>query len=133
MRQPAWRRIAQLAASIGNWRDLANEWRLRSLRPYKSPEQISFPLDREKLSHTIIRWPAQSPWPGARPFGGDLRVGFRRFVTVQDLDIEQPYPGVVFFQVQFRDRTFNVAADFRDYPDVIQTEALHRSAIYFKM
>lgn len=131
--RPLWRRALEQLASINTWRDLVNEWSLRSSNAYVTPEPISFSLPTEKLRHVSIRWPARSPWPGTFPFGNDLRVGLTRFAPVHATEVPQPYPGVILFQVQIRDRTFDVSADFRDYPDVIQEEALQQSVVYFKM
>ena len=123
----------QSAGRIDVFRDLWNEWRSRSVRPYTTPEKISFPLDNTKLSHTRIVWPARSPWENARPFGGHLRVGLERFVAVEHADIPQPYPGLVLFQAQYKDRKFDLALDFRDYLDVVQEKALKQVTLYFKM
>lgn len=132
-RAPIWRRLVRSAGRGYSWRDLWNEWRLRSLRPYATREPISFPADANKLCHTSVRWPARSPWEGYPLFCPDLRVGLERFVPVAEAEIPQPYPGVVIFEVQVSDRTFEVAVDFRDYADVIQQQALKRVVVYFKM
>ena len=132
-RAPIWRRLISSASRGYSWRDILNEWKLRSRRPYASPEPISFPPDTNKLRHTTIRWPVSSPREGFKLFCPDLRVGFERLVPVTRIEIPQPYPGLAIFQVQVRDRTFEVAVDFRDYAEVIQQEALDRVAVYFKM
>lgn len=132
-RAPMWQRVIRSAGTVYSWRDLWNESRMRSRRPYETCEQISFPSNPNKLTHTRIRWPTHSSREGFRLFGSDLRVGLGRFVQVVAAEIPQPYPGVILFEVQVKNRTFDIAIDFRDYSDVIQDGALDRAAVYFKM
>ena len=80
-----------------------------------------------------VSWPMQYEWPLAEGWVRPLREGIAAFTTVHSRAIDQPYKGIVLFEVGYPDQPAQtVAVDYYDYT-FINDECLEQVALYFKM
>jgi Glycosyl transferases group 1 len=115
---------------LATWGPREFRWRLSAECRTGAP--IHFPLDPAKVRDMQVRWPKTYQWPPARRFVSDIASGLKRFVPVRSAELPQP-AGIVMIQVCYRSKVFDVAIDYSDYLDRIDSEVLKRSALYFKM
>jgi hypothetical protein len=105
-------------------------WKLRPgppVTPYHT-----WPFDRTLLSQAVIRWPARYAWPAAAKWLDHLRVGLSELVAIVPAEIEQPYPGVMPFEIALPGRTVRIAVDYADR-SAIHEACAAECAVYFKM
>ena len=120
-------RVRQYAPPAA-WRAAGTEqvWRLRG--SCAEEPSVAVPGDLPE-----VYWPTQYEWPLAEGWVRPLREGLDAFTTVQPRAIEQPYMGIVLFEVCFPGQApQSIAVDYYDYTFVNQ-ECLEQVALYFKM
>ena len=83
-------------------------------------------------ARVVFRWPARYAWPPASIYVDPLRTGLSRLVRIEPAEIPQPYRGVVMLEATVDGRRHDIAVDYGDDPE-LQTEAVDRSSLYFKM
>jgi len=98
------------------------------------PVTFTWPVDRDALREVQIRWPngRSYAWAPRKAWGDQVRDALRRFVSVVETDLPQPYQGVVNFEFARGGRTSRVMVETSDYAPL--NEAAYRDAdLHFKM
>jgi len=93
----------------------------------------SFPLDPERIRQLRIYWPKTYEWPRARYFVQDIATGMRKYVSVEEADIPQPFKGILVFRAGENGQIRDIAIDYSDYADCVDISCLDRVSLYFKM
>ncbi|MHB8235644.1 MAG: hypothetical protein ACYDHT_13415, partial [Solirubrobacteraceae bacterium] len=103
-------RVRQYAPPAA-WRAAGAE-RLWSMRAPCAPQALA----TAPAALPEVYWPTRYEWPLADGWVGPLRVGLSGFTTVQQREIEQPYMGIVLFEVGFPgEASQTIAVDYYDY------------------
>ena len=115
------------------WQTLAADaaWRVRYRRPVPSLPP-TWPVPAADAARVVLRWPARYAWPPSSIYVDPLRTGLSRLVRIEPAEIPQPYRGVVMLEATVDGRRHDIAVDYGDDPE-LQTEAVARSSLYFKM
>lgn len=102
-------------------------WKLRTPRtPQRSRVRVPGVLPS-------VYWPTQYEWPLAEGWVRPLRDGMGGFTSVEPRAIDQPYKGIVLFEVDYRNEApKTIAVDYYDYT-FINEQCLAQVALYFKM
>lgn len=101
-------------------------WAAASRRPPAAPP--TWAPDEAALRSTVLRWPTDYGWAGARPWVHDLGRALAARVRTEPAAIAQPYDGIVVCEWA----GFPVAIDYGDFSDV-DTACADAVALYFKM
>jgi Glycosyl transferases group 1 len=114
------------------WRDGARElaWAVSSRRPPAAPP--TWTPDPAALRDTVLRWPRDYGWAGARPWVHDLGRALGTRARIAPADIAQPYDGIVVFEWSTTGGSFPIAIDYGDFSDV-DSACAGAVALYFKM
>lgn len=125
-------RVLRAAVKPQRLRDGARElaWSAVSRRPAKVPPR--WPLDESALRETVLRWPSDYGWAGARPWVHDLGRAIGSRVRVQHVDIPQRFDGIVMFECGSAGHALPIALDYGDHSDVDRACAAE-VALYFKL
>jgi hypothetical protein len=113
--------------------DLLREKSWKDTTPFQTPAPLSYPVNTSAWRRVTLRWPSKYEWSKAAIFVDALRTGLERFVRVEPADIPQSYRGIVMFHLVLGGRAVPVTIDYFDHFDVIEFDALAKSAVYFKM
>jgi len=109
---------------------------LLSLQPVPMPDEPR-QIEAAELGGVAIRWPANLDWPPAQNWVEPLFYGFRSRVPVVVEEIPQRLAGTVVIRFCRGHRSYPVALNFSDYPDVIHLTRddgeSRRLALEFKM
>jgi len=86
-----------------------------------------------ELHNVSVRWPTKYEWDAASDWVELLKVGFRRYATVELVDdIDQPYKGTVVIEIVMSGRRRKVAIGYSDYLP-IDEDCAGKCDLYFKM
>jgi hypothetical protein len=105
-------------------------WSATTRRPASAPP--TWPLDASALKETVLRWPADYGWAGARPWVHDLGRAIGARVRVEPADIPQRFDGTLRFECGPAGRTVPIALDYGDFSDIDEACA-DDVALYFKL
>jgi hypothetical protein len=119
--------------ALKNISDIKDELIWKSRSPYKSPFPLTFPLDKDLVSRSFIRWPITYEWATASNYVDDIRTGLAVHLPVELADVTQGGQGVVCFELVIDGTPHRITIDYFDRFDVINQESLAASAVYFKM
>jgi hypothetical protein len=101
--------------------------------PAKAPTlEPTWPLSREKLATTRVRWPTQYENPLAASMFEFSLDRFRQHVPVEVADIPQKEPGLTTFELYIGSQRHLIAIDYYDFAH-IDDDVAQRCSIYFKM
>ena len=114
------------------WRERASEATWKLSPSLETPYPPSWPLDRERLSRAVVRWPSSYEWPPSAKWVDPLREGLRKHVTVESAPIAQTEQGVVALELVLDGHAHVVTVDYHDLP-ALNARSVERSAVYFKM
>ena len=120
-----WKNIFKLQT----WQDVATELFWRATANTKSDTAPSWPLDEEKLTKTVIEWPAaylRHKWLI------HIQTGLAHHVHLEIKEIPQPDGAVALINLIKNGSRYLVAIDFSDYV-TIDHKIVKAAPIYFKM
>jgi hypothetical protein len=129
---PLTRRRVRLLIEPGVWADIARDavWTAWP-KPTDPPEPTS-PIDAERTSRVRLRWPRTYEFAPSASYFEWVRNGFARHLPIEEVDLPQPYPGLVLFELEADGDRHLVAVDYYDFMHVNE-EAAARCTVYFKM
>jgi len=97
-----------------------------------TPLPPSWPLDRDRLRRTIVRWPVAYDWPDAVRWMETLLSGLRTHVQVEFADLPQSYRNIVMIQLWLDGKRHDIAIDYADQSN-IDAKCRGNCELYFKM
>lgn len=114
--------------------DRAYEFFWRRTSPHTIPRgELLRPVPDEELARIEITWPSTYVWEPRRILGDQVRDALRRFVTVREAEVPQPWDHVVTCEIAIRDRgRWTINVETSDYWEL--NEAAARAVpLHFKM
>jgi len=104
------------------------------LRAQPRAAESAWKVDQDELDGLSIRWPQSFQWEYAWGWVEPLFHGFRSRVPVSVVDIPQDLTSTVVIEVLRGSRTYRVAINCSDYPDLIHLRSAHAALDFeFKM
>ncbi len=118
-------------SGLQTFRDKAAEVAFHTFAPAPGANE-AWTVKPEELEDVVIRWPATYQWPTARVWVEPILHGLKKRARVELAGLQQPFRGAVIFQFLLTGRSYDIAIDYSDYPD-LNRQCVARCALYFKM
>jgi hypothetical protein len=114
------------------WPDLGLELVMRLAGPLHRARAPLQPLPTDLARRARIIWPATYKSGSLGKLAEQVKAMLARRVPVETTQLEQPYRGTALVQFVLDGRSYDVAFNVSDYPDLLDKECTRRCLLTFK-